>query len=54
MLSRYHNSSLSMLCKYLELLSVYSMTEMFVSLLSSGRVYGRCLLPRLSILPYHP
>ena len=29
---------------------MYSMTEMFVSQLSFGRVYGRYLVPRLSYL----
>ena len=49
-LSRYHNSSLTILCDFLEFLPVYSMTEIFVSQLSFGRVYGRYLVPRLSYL----
>ena len=49
-LSRYHNYSLTMLCNYLEFLLVYSMTEMFISRLSFGRVYGRYLVSRLSYL----
>ena len=46
-LSRYHNSSLTMFCDFSEFLLVYSMTEMFVSQLSFGRVYGKYLVPRL-------
>ena len=45
-LSRYHNSSLTMLCGFLEFLPVYSMIEIFMSQLSFGRVYGRYLVPR--------
>ena len=47
-LSRYHNFSLTMLCNYSEFLLVYSMTEMFISQLSFGRVYSRYLVPWLS------
>ena len=50
MLSRCHNSSLTILCNCLEFLPVYSMTEIFISQLSFGRVYGRYLVPRLSYL----
>ena len=46
-LSRYHNSSLSILWDYLEFLPVYSMTEIFVSQFNFGRVYCRYLVPRL-------
>ena len=49
-LNRYHNSSLTILCNYLEFLLVYSITEMFMSVLSFGRVYGRYLVPGLSYL----
>ena len=50
MLNRYHNSSLTILCNYLEFLPVYSMTEKLISQLSFGRVYDRYLVPRLSYL----
>ena len=50
MLSRYHNSSLTILCNLSEFLPVYSMTEMFISQLSFSRVYGRYLDSRLSCL----
>ena len=43
-LSRYGNSSLTILCDYLRFLPAYSMTEMFVSLLSFGIVYDRYLV----------
>ena len=43
-LSRYHNSSLTMLCYFSEFLLVYSMTEMLVLQLSFGRVYGKYLV----------
>ena len=49
-ISRYHNSSFTMLCDYSEFLQVYFMTEMFVSQLSFSRVYSRYLVPRLSYL----
>ena len=49
-LSRYHNSSLIILCGYLEFLQVYSMTEIIISLLRFGRVYGRYVVPRLFYL----
>ena len=49
-LSRYHNSSLTILCNYLEFLPMNSMTEMFVSQLGFSKVYGRYLVPRLSYL----
>ena len=49
-LSRYPNYSLTMLCNFLEFVLVYSMTEIFISQLSFGRVYGRYLVPRLSSL----
>ena len=49
-LSRYHNSSLTMLCNFLEFLLVYFMTGMFVLQLSFRRVYGKYLVPRLSSL----
>ena len=48
MLSRYHNSSLIILCDYLEFLLAYSMTKIFVSQLSFGRIYGRYLVDRFS------
>ena len=48
MLSGCHNSSLTILCDYSEFLPVYSMTEIFVSLLSFGSVCGRYLALRLS------
>ena len=51
-LNRYYNSSLIILCNYSEFLPVYSMAEMFVSQLRSGRVYGRYLVPRLSYLQF--
>ena len=47
-LSRYSNSSLTILCDFLEFLPVYSMTDIFISQLGFGRVYGRYLVPRLS------
>ena len=47
-LSRYHKSSLTILCDFLEFQLVYSMTEMLILQLSFGRVYGRYLVPRLS------
>ena len=50
MLSRYHKSSMTMLCDFSEFLLVYSMTELFVLQISFGRVYGRCLVTRLSFL----
>ena len=50
MLSRYYNSSLTMLCDFLEFLPVYSIIEMFVLQLSFSRAYGRYLVPRLSSL----
>ena len=49
-LSKYHNSSLTILCNYSEFLLIYSMTEILASQLSFGRVYGRYLVPRLSYL----
>ena len=49
-LSRYHKSSLTILCDFLEFLLVYSMIEMFILQLSFGRVYGRYLVSRLSSL----
>ena len=49
-LSRYPNSLLTILCDFSEFLLMYSMTEMFISQLSFGRVYGRYLIPRLSSL----
>ena len=48
MLSRYHNSSLTMLCDFSEFLPMYSMIEIFISQLCFGRVYGRYLVLRLS------
>ena len=48
--SRYHNSSLTILCYFSEFLLVYSLTEIFISQLSFGRIYGRYLVPRLSSL----
>ena len=50
MLSRYHYSSLTILCDFSEFLPVYSMTEVFVSQHSFGRVYGRYLVCRLFYL----
>ena len=47
-LSRYHNSSLPVLCNHSEFLLVYSMTEIFISQLGFGRVHGRYLVRRLS------
>ena len=41
LLSSYNISSLNMLCEFLKFLLVYSITEMFISQLSFGRVYGR-------------
>ena len=49
-LSMYHNSSLTILCNFLEFLTIYSMIEIFVTQLSFGRVYSRHLVPRLSFL----
>ena len=49
-LSKYHNSSLTILYDYSEFLPVYYMTKMFVSLLSFGRVCGRYFVPRLPYL----
>ena len=40
-LSRYHNSFFTMLYDFSEFKPAYSMTEMFISQLSFGRVYGR-------------
>ena len=51
-LSRYYNSSLTILYSFSEFLLVYSMTEMFFSQLSFGRLYGRYLVPRLSSLQF--
>ena len=53
MLSRYHSSFLDILYDYLVYLPVYSITEIFVSLLSFGRDYGRYLVPRLSYLKFN-
>ena len=49
-LSRYPNSSSIILCDFSEFLLVYFMTDMFVSQLCFGRVYGGYLVPRLSFL----
>ena len=49
-LNRYPSSFLTILCDFSEFLLMYSMTEIFISQLSFGRVYGRCLVPRLSSL----
>ena len=48
-LSRYYNSSLTILYDYLELLPVYSITKMVISQLSFGRVFARYLVSRFLI-----
>ena len=50
MLSRYYNSSLTILCDYSDFLPVYSLMEIFVAQLSFSRVNGGYLVPRLYYL----
>ena len=48
MLSRYHYSSLTIFCNYLQFLPIYSTIEMLVLLFSFGRLFDGYLVPRLS------